>query len=301
MNIRKINLNLLITLDALLTERHVSRAADKVFITQPAMSNSLVQLRELFKDQLLVRSGKNMELTPLALSIAPKIKNILQEIENTVLHPEVFNPKTTKRTFVIGMSDYGEFVLLPSLAEKLAKLAPNVTLRIVHLNMLNDPNIFIDGKFDIGIGIVVMQSSAIHAEKIFTEEAMCVARADHPAIKKLTQKNYLAAKHLAIAYETETSLAITDNTLKAAGQERDTIIKVPHILAAMHVLAKTPLIATVPKRVALALQKQLKLAVHKPPFAIPSVTVSQVWHKRFDDDAGHKWLRELIQQVAQGV
>jgi DNA-binding transcriptional LysR family regulator len=299
MNIRNINLNLLITLDALLTERHVSRAADKVFITQPAMSNSLTQLRELFNDQLLVRSGKNMELTPLAIEIAPKIKNILQQIEDTVIHPTVFDPKTAKREFKIGMSDYGEFVLLPALAEKLAKLAPNISLRIIHMNMLNDTAIFTEGKLDLGIGIAAFDSPAIRFEKLFSEDAICAARSDHPTIKKLTAKNYLAAKHLAIAYETSTT--ITDTTLKESGSARDTVLKVPHILVAMHVLANTPLIATVPKRVALTLQQPLKLAVHKPPFTIPSVTVSQAWHKRFDDDAGHKWLRNLIKEIAQTI
>jgi len=295
------NLNLLITLDALLTERHVSRAAGKVFITQPAMSNSLTQLRELFKDKLLIRSGNSMELTPLAIDIAPKIKNILQEIEDTITHSKLFDPKTAKRVFRIGMSDYGEFVLLPHLAEKLATLAPNISLRIIHLNMLNDPSIFIAGKMDIGIGIAALQSPAINSEKLFTEDAICAARTDHPAIKNLTPKKYLAAKHLAIAYEDEPSSAMTDSTLKSIGAVRDIALAVPHLLAAMHTLAKTPLVATVPKRVALTLQRQLKLAIHKPPFAIPAVTISQAWHKRFDDDAGHKWLRELIKEIAQGI
>lgn len=299
MNIRKINLNLLVVLDALLSEGNVSRAARKIFITQPAMSNALNQLRDLFKDPLLVRSGRAMIPTPLAVEIAPKIKQILQQIEQTVTGAGAFEPQTAQRTFTIGMSDYVEFVLLPALSEKLEELAPQVNLRIIHLNMLNDPAPFDDGKIDVGIGINLIQSPAINAQSLFVDQAICAARQGHPAMKKLTLKKYLAAKHLAIAYEDQPVHSLTDLTLQKTGASRHIVISVPHILAALHIVARTPWLATVPRRAALALQKPLNLELHKPPLSIPDVVVSLVWHKRFDNDTGHLWLRKLIQDVAR--
>lgn len=301
MNIRKVNLNLLIALDALLTMRNVSRAAEKIFITQPALSNALTQLRTLFNDQLLVRTGRKMVLTPLAVEIAPEVKQVLEQIEKIVSHDKIFNPQTDKREFRVAMSDYAEFVLLPTLAEKLTKIAPNIRLKIIHANMLDNANLFVDNKFDLGIGVVNMQSPFLQVEPLFTEEAICAAHAKHPFIKKLTLKNYLEAKHLAIAYQDESVLAITDTSLKETGLQRNVVLAVPHMLSAMYVLAKTSLISTVPKRLATSLQQQLKLAVHKPPFKIPNVTISMVWHKRFANDAGHRWLRNIFLETAKGI
>lgn len=300
MNIHRINLNLLIALDALLTERHVSRAAQKIFITQPAMSNSLLQLRELFNDELLVRSGKNMLPTPLALEILPKIKQIMQQIEETFTTRRNFDPATSERKFRIAMSDYMEFILLPLISEKLIKYAPNISLKIIHANMLDNANIFVDRNIDLGIGVVTFPTSSfINAEVLFKEEAICAASAGHPAMKKLTLKAYKNAKHLAIAYQDDPVLALTDAALKEIGSMRNISLAIPHMLSAMHVLAKTPLLATVPKRMALSLQKQLNLVVQKLPFSVPSVTISQIWHNRFDNDAGHQWLRTLIKEIGQ--
>ncbi len=299
MNIKKINLNLLIALDALLSEQNVSRAADKIFITQPAMSNSLTQLRQLFNDKLLVRSGNKMKLTPLAEDLSPKIKNILDKIEETVINREPFDPKNTKRLFRIGISDYGEFVFLSHLAEKLALRAPNISFKLIHMNTLSDPTVFLEGKIDLGIGINQLDSPAINSEELFAEEAVCVARGNHPLMKNLTLKNYLSAKHLAIAYQDENTRTVTDLSLQEFNVTRDIVIAVPHMLAALFALPQTSYIATVPKRLGIALKKTLKLTIQKPPFKIPTVIISQAWHKRFDNDQGHLWLRQIIKEIAE--
>lgn len=236
MNIKKINLNLLIALDALLSEQSVSRAAEKIFITQPAMSNSLTQLRQLFNDKLLVRSGNQMKLTPFAQDIAPKIRNILDQIEETVIHREEFQPEKAKRLFRIGISDYGEFIFLTFLAEKLAVEAPNISLKLIHMNTLSDPSLFLEGKIDLGIGINELNSPAISSEQLFVEEAVCVARANHPLMKPLTLKKYLSARHLAIVYQDENIGTVTDLSLKEINGTREIVLAVPHMLAAMLLL-----------------------------------------------------------------
>lgn len=304
MNIRKINLNLLIALDALLTEQNVSRAAQKIFITQPAMSNALTQLRELFQDELLTRSGKKMLATPLAIEIAPKIRQILQQIEETVTPNAAFNPATSKRNFKIGMSDYAEFILLPKLFAKLTKKAPNISLKIIHANVLQDPELFTSNKLDFGIGVLLPEAPFIAIEKLFTEAAICAARKDHPAIAKLTLKKYLTAKHLAICYdcfESEPILATTDQALEKAELKREIALAVPHMVAAMHMLPNSDLIATVPKHLALSLQHTLKLSLQKPPLPIPDITIAAAWHKRLENDAGHQWLKNLIKEAASEI
>jgi DNA-binding transcriptional LysR family regulator len=135
---------------------------------------------------------------------------------------------------------------------------------------------------------------------LFTEEALCVTRAANN-IGKLTLKKFLASEHISIAFNQDIYSDITDKELTVHGLQRNIVIAVPHILAALLIAANTSLLALVPARVAIAMQHQLKLTLHKPPIALPTVTLSLAWHKRYEKDAGHVWLRELIQQTIENI
>jgi LysR family transcriptional activator of mexEF-oprN operon len=299
MNISKINLNLLIALDALLSEQHVTRAGEKIFITQSAMSSALTQCRELFKDPLLIRDGKNMKPTPRALALAPKIRQLLQEIEQTIT-PTTFDPKTATNTFRIGMSDYIEFVLLPKLLPLLNKQAPNINLRITHLNALDKKEPFEAQQLDLGIGVSFAKiPDSLETELLFTDGSACVARANHPLMqKKLTLKNYLAAKHITIMLPDDPYQTCIDRALEKIGHKRKSVITVPHMLPALFATANTPYIVTTTIILANTLAKALKLAIKKPPFPTETVEIKQAWQKHFTADPAHTWLRQLIKQAA---
>ena len=300
MNISRINLNLLVAFDALLSEQHVTRAGEKIHITQSAMSSALAQLRELFDDPLLIREGKSMQPTPRALALAPLIRQILKQIESTVI-PPTFNPKTSTRTFRIGMSDYVEFLLLPKLLPLLNKRAPNVRLKITHLNALDQKEPFEEQQLDLGIGINFdKKPESLMSELIFTDGTACVAKTTHPLMqKKMTLKKYLQAKHMVIILPHEPYRSCIDNTLDKLGLERNAVIAVPHMIPSIFALAKTPYIVTTTSMIAKAIAAPLKLAIQAPPFKTEPVEVEQAWLKQFTNDPGHQWLRELILQAGK--
>lgn len=302
MNIRRINLNLLVALDALLTEKNVTQAGNNIHITQSAMSSALARLRELFNDPLLIREGRAMKLTSKALELAPKVHEILLQIERTIM-PTDFDPKSSEHTFRIGMSDYVEFVLLPKLLPLLDKVAPNVRLKITHLNALDKREPFDEMQLDIGIGIVFDKThESLSTELLFTDTSACVADAKNPLLqKKLTLQKYLQAKHMVIIFPEEPYRSCIDITLDKLGYKRNSVIAVPHMIPGLFALANTALLVTTTSIIAHSIAKSLKLAIQKPPFKTELVEVKQAWPKQFDNNSGHKWLRHMIKQAAESL
>lgn len=299
MNIKKLNLNLLLALDALLTEQHVSRAAKKIFITQPAISNSLNQLRGVFKDKLLIRSGRKMVLTPLAQTMAPKVAHILEQVREIIEPSNDFNPLTSHRIFSIAMPDYCELVFLPELFKVFAKSAPNIKLRIVPISTIDSADLFQEQSLDISLGFLKIHSPVLHQEKLFNEYPVCIT--SQKLKSHLTQKQFFSSKHIAITFNQHIYSDITDTALANMGLKRDIVVAVPHILAALLMAMQTPYIATVPASVAYALQSALGLTIKRLPFDLPVIPISMVWHKRFDNDPGHQWLRKQLMMVTKSI
>ncbi len=302
MNITRINLNLLVAFDALLSEKNVTHAGKKIFITQSAMSTALAQLRELFNDPLLIREGRTMKPTAKALALVPKIHEILLQIEQTTM-PIDFDPKTAKHTFRIGMSDYVEYILLPKLLPLLNKKAPNVCLKIIHLNALDKKEPFDELQLDMGIGVVFDQAPvSLATELLFTDTSACIADAKNPLMqKKLTLKKYLQAKHMVIVFPEEPYRSCIDTTLDKLGYKRNSVIAVPHMIPCLFALAKTPFLATTTTRIAHSIAQSSKFAIQEPPFKTEIVEVKQAWSKQFDHSPSHRWLRDLVKQAAASL
>lgn len=301
MNIRSLNLNLLVALDALLSERHVSKAGRKLHLTQSTMSNALVQLRILFKDELLVRGSHGMIPTPRALELAPQVHEVIELIKKTIAPIEPFNPETAQREFRIGMSDYAEFLFLLPLCEYICRNAPGISLHAVHLNQITDSEIFNEKKLDLAIGVQTQPSLHLTAEYLLTERAVCVAAADHPMMqKRLTLSQYLRAKHIVLVYQEDVSQTISDRTLQELGHVRNKVISVPHMNTAMALLKlkEPPLMLTIAERIARYYQNKMSLIIQPPPFKVPETTVVQAWLRKYDNDQGLCWLRNLIKDIA---
>lgn len=299
MNLSSVNLNLLVALEALLVERHVTRAARRVGVTQSAMSNALKQLRELFDDPLFVRHARGITPTARALAIEPGVREGLARLRSTLEEPS-FAPKTAERTFVIATSDYVELVLLAPLLRRLGKIAPRVRLELRSWGRHEVPDALARGEADLAIGYFdAIPASHEHA-RIFEEHFVCLVRRDHPVIRaKLSLETWISVPHIVVSERGgPTSI---DRALAKKGKQRTVGARVSHFLLVPALVSATDLVAAVDSRVAATFARPLGLRVLPLPISLPNSRVGMVWHERAKTDPGHAWLRETIAAVAKAV
>ena len=300
MNIRRLNLNLLTALDVLLSERNVTRAGEKLFVSQSAMSNTLAQLRELFHDELLVRGPGGMIPTKLGLSLQPEIHRLLSEVEQLITAREAFDPQHSQRVFRLGMSDHVEFCILPTLLKRISKSAPNIELHIEHMNDASNCQALHNGTVELAIASLLDVHNQINTEPLFEAAACVIASKDNPLMqKKLTMKAYLSADHLRIRYQSSSQPTLVDHRLAEMGKKRHVVITLPHVLPALFSLKNTPLLATLPNFISDALANKLGLTMQALPFQLNTIKVKQAWHISHENDPGHRWLREQIKAALQ--
>jgi DNA-binding transcriptional LysR family regulator len=295
-DLRAIDLNLLVVLRALLAERHVTRAARSVGLSQSATSHALARLRELFDDALLVRSGSKLELTPRALEISATLERVLLELEGLVLGPAPFNPRTARRNFTLGMVDYGQAILCGPLLTRLAEEAPHVNVEVTAAPNLLD--LLERGEIDLAATVQDEPRSGHNSRELFEDEFVCVVRARHPVLKsRLTLRRYLELRHVVVApYGAAGSLV--DSALAERGLERRVAARIPNFLAAPIVIANTDFINTGPARLARLLAERHALRILPVPVPLPRFKFSLVWHKRHDADPAHRWLRDRVVAAA---
>lgn len=303
-----IDLNLIVALDALLADRHVTRAATRLGLSQSAASHALGRLRDLLGDPLLVRGpGGTMVPTPLAERIRPQLRRVLDDLATT-LRGETFDPATARHTFRIGASDYVELVMLPKLAERIRRLAPNIDLWIHSFVERGDSELAI-GALDLVIGpasgtapaMASPRAAGIYEKVLFDESFTCIVRAKHPiAGSKMTLARYCEIPHLLVAPR-GTPGSLVDDALAKVGKSRRVGLAVPHFLVVPYVIASTDLVATLADRVASLFAQTLDLVMMSPPLPIPKFRMAASWHERSHHDAPHEWLRQQILAVASEV
>ncbi len=298
-----VDLNLVLALDALLAERHVTRAAARLGITQSAASHALARLRDLFDDPLLVRGPRGtMMPTPRASALAPAIHRILVDLSAVVRGDAAFDPATARRTFHLGTSDYVELVLMPRLLERIQRTAPNVDLFLHTLTDHGDEALG-SGAVDVVIGPPrsTARPAGSYEKHLFKESFTCIVRENHPlAASRLTLPRYCAAAHLLVAPR-GTLGSYVDDALAAVGRTRRIALAVPHFLVVPYLIASSDLIATLATRVAETFADMLGLVTMPPPLALPKFDMALAWHERNHDDAPHRWLREQILAVASDL
>ncbi len=291
-----VDLNLLVVLDALLAEKHVTRAAARIGLSQSAASHALARLRDLLDDPLLVR-GPQGGLVPTARAEAlePALRRALDGLRDVLRGAPSFDPATARRSFRIGAGDYTELVLLPELVARLARDAPGVDLWIVPLP--EDPAAALAaGELDLAIGVWTGSSwpAGFYQRALFDEDFRCVLRKGHPATRqKLTLVRYCELDHLLVAPR-GTPGSRVDDILASLGRTRRVVVRVPHFLIAPHVIAASDLVVTIATGLARIYAEPLGLALLPTPFDMPGFTVSMAWHERAHADPGHKWLREQL-------
>ncbi len=296
MNIYRVNLNLLKVFVVLMREQHVSTAAKCLHLTQPAVSNSLQQLRELFQDELLIRAPNKMVPTQKALLLYPKIDQALSQLETLLFYSDKFENKISTRTFNLGMTDYAEYVLLPKIYQQIKKTAPNISLKILTYHEFSSKD-FENEKLELGIGLEKKVPKQLLSERLFSDKPVCVANANHSLFKKpLTLESYLQAEHLTTCVYSE-ELSRADQALKKLNVERNIKLSLQNFLPAFQTLSTSNLIATFSRNVVMQFEKKYRLKHASPPFTIPGFHIAQIWHRQQDNDSGLTWLRKLIKDT----
>lgn len=311
MNIARVDLNLLVYLDVLLRECNVTRAAEELGISQPAMSNSLRRLRDLFDDPLLVRTSDGMTPTDRALELQPLVRNVLAAAEIAVLPKTIFDAAASDRIFRIMASDYTEVTLLPQLLTRLRKEAPNIRLDIMTPSDVSFHDVE-RGKVDLVINRFDTLPQSFHQVHLWDDSFSCVMSASNPVIKNWNLDSYLSHKHVwvsktgmgvgvGMSSDDVQRLGWVDEALGKLDAKREITVFTRHYQAALLLGEQEDLIVTIPTIAARTMSNNPKVVILDPPFDIPRMRLKMVWSPLLQRDPGHKWLRQMIKDVSSEI
>lgn len=291
MNLKETDLNLFIAFDVIYTERNLTKAGQVLGITQPAVSNALSRLRELFGDELFIRSSKGMVPTPVANQIITDVRNALLLIQNTIAETEKFDPSTADLTFKISIGDSSEYRLLPLLIKELAEVAPNIKVETFFVSRKDAARELAAGNVDFSIDPPLQSDPHLRQEKIYEEEYVMIVRKDHPILKKetITMDDYLDLSHIHISNR-KTGFGQVDMTLYKLGLSRDIVLRAQHFLVAPYVVEQSDLAITTTKGFAM----DRDLPWRKLPFDIDPLILHLYWHETKESDPSSKWMRDLM-------
>ena len=309
MKVNRIDLNLLVYLDALLRERNVTQAANQLNLSQPAMSNGLRRLRELFNDPLLVRTSEGMTPTERALELEPVVREVLSKIDQAVQPRGDFEAGTAQRVFRIMASDYAESTLFPSVLGKLRTLAPGLTLDIMTPSDVS----FLDverGKVDMVINRFDSMPQSFHQIHLWDDSFTCVLSPENPVLDDFTLENYLQANHVWVS---KTGMGVgvgvdpsdvqrlgwVDAALNRLGKKRQIRVFTRHYQAAMTLAEQNDLIVTLPTRAAQLKLNNPRVVLREPPLEIPPLELKMAWSPLLQHNPANKWLRKLIVDTAR--
>ena len=309
LNLRTFDLNLLKVFDVIMTERSLTRAAARLALTQPAVSNALRRLRESLGDELLVRQGRALAPTAHALALWPAIRTTLQQLQ-TSLAPSPFDPATTRQTFVLTMADATVAELMPDLTDIIEREAPGITLRVVPLTT-RDPRPLLEQEHaDLAIGYFPAVRADLTASAqsgaqvpflhqcLFTGDYVCAMRAGHAlATGELTLERYCAARHMLVSFSGR-AFGFVDEALALQQRTRRVVLTVNQFFTAAKVVAQSELLTVLPRHFLDVTGFGHLLAQRELPFAVPRVQVDAFWHRRQDANPAHAWLRSTVANVA---
>jgi LysR family transcriptional regulator, nod-box dependent transcriptional activator len=304
MHFRNFDLNLLVALDALLTERNVTRAAERLFVSQPAMSNALQRIRDQFKDQILVREGREMMPTPLAQSLIAPVREMLLQSARLLEADYDFHPREAKRTFRILMSDYCATVLMGPLVKILYNEAPGLRCEALPLTGRTIAAL-LGGEADMCITAQDLRLLDPEADAalfghvtLFEDEFVCAVDAAHPDVgEALDLETFLRLPHAVMRFG-ESALSLEEQTLKRLDLDFPITAVAPTFSSLPMLLSGTPLIITIQRKLLNRLSAAVPMRAFTPPIAIPRLVETLYWHHRSEHDKAHAWLREAIGRAA---
>ena len=306
MHFNRLDLNLLVGLDALLQEKSVTRAAERLHLTQPTMSGALRKLREHFNDPLLERTGRTMELTPRAEELVNPVREILINIQGLEDSDDFFDPGRVRRSFSIAMTDVVSRLFLPEIMKRLVSEAPGVSLQIepftpdMHEQLVNgELNLVIRADFHSPQIHSIMEN--LVDEFLFEDQWVCAVSADHPTVgDELSLEEFVELPHASLRFPGEVT-TLQEISLMQASLDIDIRLAASNFFTLFNALPGTSLVTLLPLLMAERLGGSTPVRLLSPPFEISPLREMLVWHSRDSTDAGHRWLRDLFKEVAAGL
>ena len=309
--LNRVDLNLLVYLDALLRERNVTQAAHSLGLSQPAMSNGLKRLREVFNDPLLIRTSDGMTPTAKAEELEPQLREILTGVDQALQPTDEFMPARENRVVRLMASDYAESTLLPAVLHELREQAPGVTLDIMNPSDVS----FLDverGKVDLVINRFDQMPQSFHQITLWQDSFSCLLSPDNPILENFTLDSYLAADHIWVSKtgmgvgvgvnpDDVQRLGWVDSTLASLGKKRRIRVFTRHYQAAMTLAEQNDLIVTLPTRATHLKRDNPRVVVRDVPFDMPAMELKMAWSPLLQHNPGHRWIRQLITQVARSI
>ncbi|OQW61516.1 MAG: hypothetical protein A4S14_17120 [Proteobacteria bacterium SG_bin9] len=281
-------------LNAVLRERSLTRAAEALDTTQPAVSKVLARLRAHFGDPLFVRNGQAMNPTAKTLELAAPLHTLLTAAGTLSSPTPPFDPRTSDRMFKVLMTDTGFSLMLPPLLGRIAKEGPKLTLDGVPLDSKHFELKLESGEADLAIGTYPKAPRGLRRQHLFYDRYVSVARKDHPALRSLSKRTGFKAAHHIVVVASDTGHAaqrLVQQALEAEIAADNIMLRAPSFIVATLVASRTDSVATIPANLANALAEQLDLVPIPPPFPLPQFEIAQYWHERYQRDPGHRWLR----------
>jgi DNA-binding transcriptional LysR family regulator len=297
-NIRNVDLNLLVVFDALFDERSVTRAAERLAVTQPTVSGLLKRLRRTFSDQLFVRTSHGILPTPRAQALARPVKDLLANAQSLVT-PEVFNPATAETTIKVCGSDYLQHAIISPFIEAIRKVAPKIKLLVAPRPAASTlADLFARGEMDLCISAREFVLPDVTSRVLYRDRYICVARKKHPLkARRISVKQLCAFDHLLVDPTGESFSGIVDPILNKLNYRRRVAMAVPTFHLLFDILGSDDFIAFVPE--GLLRERRSELRVFETNLALPAIEVLASWHPRLNEDAQHRWLREHLVKVAK--
>lgn len=297
MNIEDIDLNLLPVFEAVLAERSISRAADRLNLSQPAVSNAVARLRKATGDRLFVRLGNTMVPTPYAEELAGPLHQGLAGIRAALGTRQGFDPATSERRFSIYLTDLGEAFFLPRLLGRLNRIAPHIHLSTLPMPTGAAEEALQSGEVDLAIGNLPSLGAGFYVQRLFRDRYVCLVRRGHPSIgERISARQFAAASH-AIVTPGGWGHGIIERTLIERGLEHRVALRLQNFLVLASIVATSDLVAIVPHSVGSQLSRDLDVRLLPLPIPIPAFDIRQCWQERFHEDKGNRWLRQQFVEL----
>jgi DNA-binding transcriptional LysR family regulator len=294
LNDHRTKLDFLFLLEALLEEKNVRAAADRLGLSQPALSHALARLRVRFDDPLFVKTPAGMQPTPLAARLASSSKRALDVVRNEILNTITFEPRATARTFVVCLSDMGEAVHLHRILKRFGAEAPNARIRLVHLHVGEIAKQLETGDIDLAVGYYPELNGGLFQQTLFRCKQVWIVRADHTRIADtLSLRQFVETPHV-VATPMAGASHYVDQALKKKKLRREVGLEVPHLSSVPNLIANSDFIALVPAELADLYGKLAALRVLDPSVKTPLLLIKQFWHRRFNADPQNQWLRSVV-------
>ncbi|MEE3652938.1 MULTISPECIES: LysR family transcriptional regulator [unclassified Brenneria] len=296
-NLRQLDLNLLLTLDVLLTEHNVTRAAQRLHLSQPTVSVQLAKLRAFFNDPLLLPGARGMQPTARADTLREPLRKALASLELAVLPASPFNPALATNTWNIAASDYSAATILLPLVNRLRRVAPGTRLASLAMVPADIAGQAERREIDLAFHISADAPTGLRRRMLFKERYVLTGRVEHPRLKKpLTLATFNALEYAIVSPDGGGFHGITDDVLLKSGLTRRVALSVPHFMLALSALERTDLVAMLPWRL---VSNNPALQIVEPPIEVPGFEMCMLWHERSHRDPAHQWLREFIADAMQ--